>query len=896
MWHEMNIYEVLKEKNTDERIGLSTDEAKKRRIEYGLNKLNQKKKESLFIKFIKQFNDFMIIILIIASIISLVLAKMEGTNDYIDSIIIIAIVIFNAILGLIQESKAEKSIEALQKMYSPTAKVKRDEKIIEVSSEEIVPGDIVILEAGKFVPADCRLINSYNLKIEEAALTGENIPVEKDAKKILKKDIAMGDMVNFAFATTIVIGGHAEAVVTETGMNTRVGRIANMIINDESPETPIQKKLGEVGKNLGIICLGICFLIFIIGIFKKIEIKEMFMTSVGLAVAAIPEGLPAIVTIVLSIGVTKMAKKNAIIRKLPAVETLGSSSVICSDKTGTLTKNKMTVVNLSNINGEIQNQYDKNFLLELGSMCTDVTLGIRNQTNEKYNLGEIYIADGEPTEKAIVQKALESNINKEKLYREYERITDIPFSSERKLMTTIHKTEDGYRIITKGAPDVLINKCNRYYFNGTELNLDNNNKNKIKIINEEMAQKALRVLAVGYKDVKELPEQLDVNIENNLTFVGLIGMIDPPREGVKESIKICKNAGIKTVMITGDHIITAKAIARELGILYGKYLAITGKELDNISDKELEKNIMRYSVFARVSPEHKVRIVNAYRKAGNVVAMTGDGVNDAPALKNADIGIAMGQNGTDVAKNASDMILTDDNFVTIVSAVKEGRNIYDNIKKAIHFLIATNVGEIVTIFFGLLLGLESPLLAIQLLWINLVTDSIPAIALGLERPETDIMDKKPKNPKKGIFADGLWGNIFVEGMMIGILTLLAFSIGNNKYGLEIARTMAFVCLGMLELVHSFNIKSDKSIFKVGIFENRFLIGAFLLGTILQCGIVFVPMFTKIFKLAQLNIIQWVYCIIISILPIFIIECQKKFNEIKFGRTIYEYKEKRISNV
>ena len=896
MWHEMNIYEVLKEKNTDERIGLSTDEAKKRRIEYGLNKLNQKKKESLFIKFIKQFNDFMIIILIIASIISLVLAKMEGTNDYIDSIIIIAIVIFNAILGLIQESKAEKSIEALQKMSSPTAKVKRDEKIIEVSSEEIVPGDIVILEAGKFVPADCRLINSYNLKIEEAALTGENIPVEKDAKKILKKDIAMGDMVNFAFATTIVIGGHAEAVVTETGMNTRVGRIANMIINDESPETPIQKKLGEVGKNLGIICLGICFLIFIIGIFKKIEIKEMFMTSVGLAVAAIPEGLPAIVTIVLSIGVTKMAKKNAIIRKLPAVETLGSSSVICSDKTGTLTKNKMTVVNLSNINGEIQNQYDKNFLLELGSMCTDVTLGIRNQTNEKYNLGEIYIADGEPTEKAIVQKALDSNINKEKLYREYERITDIPFSSERKLMTTIHKTEDGYRIITKGAPDVLINKCNRYYFNGTELNLDNNNKNKIKIINEEMAQKALRVLAVGYKDVKELPEQLDVNIENNLTFVGLIGMIDPPREGVKESIKICKNAGIKTVMITGDHIITAKAIARELGILYGKDLAITGKELDNISDKELEKNIMRYSVFARVSPEHKVRIVNAYRKAGNVVAMTGDGVNDAPALKNADIGIAMGQNGTDVAKNASDMILTDDNFVTIVSAVKEGRNIYDNIKKAIHFLIATNVGEIVTIFFGLLLGLESPLLAIQLLWINLVTDSIPAIALGLERPEIDIMDKKPKDPKKGIFADGLWGNIFVEGMMIGILTLLAFSIGNNKYGLEIARTMAFVCLGMLELVHSFNIKSDKSIFKVGIFENRFLIGAFLLGTILQCGIVFVPMFTKIFKLTQLNIIQWVYCIIISILPIFIIECQKKFNEIKFGRTIYEYKEKRISNV
>ena len=896
MWHEMNIYEVLKEKNTDERIGLSTDEAKKRRIEYGLNKLNQKKKESLFIKFIKQFNDFMIIILIIASIISLVLAKMEGTNDYIDSIIIIAIVIFNAILGLIQESKAEKSIEALQKMSSPTAKVKRDEKIIEVSSEEIVPGDIVILEAGKFVPADCRLINSYNLKIEEAALTGENIPVEKDANKILKSNIAIGDMINLAFATTVVINGHGEAVVTDTGMNTKVGKIANMIISNDSPETPIQKKLAQVGKNLGIICLAICFLIFVIGIFKQIPVKEMFMTSVGLAVAAIPEGLPAIVTIVLSIGVTKMAKKNAIIRKLPAVETLGSSSVICSDKTGTLTQNKMTVVNLSNINGEIQNQYDKNFLLELGSMCTDVTLGIRNQTNEKYNLGEIYIADGEPTEKAIVQKALDSNINKEKLYREYERITDIPFSSERKLMTTIHKKEDGYRIITKGAPDVLINKCNRYYFNGTELNLDNNNKNKIKIINEEMAQKALRVLAVGYKDVVELPEKIDESLEENLIFVGLIGMIDPPREGVKESIRICKNAGIKTVMITGDHIITAKAIAEDLGILSRKDMAITGKELDELSDKELEKNIMKYSVFARVSPEHKVRIVNAYRKAGNVVAMTGDGVNDAPALKNADIGIAMGQNGTDVAKNASDMILTDDNFVTIVSAVKEGRNIYDNIKKAIHFLIATNVGEIVTIFFGLLLGLESPLLAIQLLWINLVTDSIPAIALGLERPETDIMDKKPKDPKKGIFADGLWGNIFIEGTMIGILTLLAFSIGNNKFGLETGRTMAFVCLGMLELVHSFNIKSDKSIFKVGIFENRYLIGAFILGSILQCGIVCMPVFTKVFKLVQLNMTQWLCCLVISILPIIIMECQKKINEIKFGKTIYEYKEKRISNI
>lgn len=898
MWHEMNVYEVLKQKNTNERVGLASKEAQIRREEYGENKLDEKKKESIIIRFIKQFNDFMIIILIIASIISFVLEKINGTNDYIDSIIIIGIVVFNAILGLIQESKAEKSIEALKKMSSPTAKVKRDGQIKEIPSEEVVPGDIIILEAGKFVPADCRLINSYNLKIEEAALTGENLPIEKDANRILKKDVPMGDMVNLAFATTIVTGGHAEAVVTETGMNTKVGKIANMIINDESPETPIQKKLAEVGKNLGIVCLAICFLIFIIGIFKKIEIKEMFMTSVGLAVAAIPEGLPAIVTIVLSIGVTRMARKNAIIRKLPAVETLGGSSVICSDKTGTLTQNKMTVVNLSNVNGKLTDKYEENFLIELGTMCTDCTLiGVRPQPEKSSNLGQVGVSvQGEPTEKAIVEKALEMGINKQTLYQEYNRVSDIPFSSERKLMTTIHKTNSGYRVITKGAPDVLLSKCVKYYFNGSELNINNNIENKIKTINESMAKNALRVLAVSYKDISELPSKIDESLENELVFVGLIGMIDPPRDGVKESIRICKNAGIKTVMITGDHIITAKAIAKDLGILGAKDLAITGKELDEISDKKLEKDIMKYSVFARVSPEHKVRIVNAYRNAGNVVAMTGDGVNDAPALKNADIGIAMGQNGTDVAKNASDMILTDDNFVTIVSAVKEGRNIYDNIKKAIHFLIATNVGEIVTIFLGLLLGLESPLLAIQLLWINLVTDSIPAIALGLEKPEADIMDKKPKDPKKGIFADGLWGNIFVEGVMIGILTLFAFSFGNNRYGLEVGRTMAFICLGMLELVHSFNIKSEKSIFKVGLFENRYLIGAFILGTILQCIVVCIPTLTRIFKLVELNSIQWIYCILISVLPIIIMECQKKINEIRFGRTVYDYKEKRVQQI
>ena len=506
MWHEKNIYEVIREKKTNEKIGLTTKEVENRKKESGLNQIRESKKESIIKKFIKQFNDFMIIILIIASIISLVLAKIEGSKDYIDSIIIIAIVIFNAILGLIQESKAEKSIEALKKMSSPTAKVKRDGKIKEVASEELVPGDIVILEAGKFVPADCRLINSYNLKIEEAALTGENIPVEKDANRILNKDIPIGDMVNMAFSTTIVTEGHGEAVVTETGMNTKVGKIADMITKDQSPETPIQKRLAEVGKNLGIICLAICFFIFIIGLFKKIEIKEMFMTSVGLAVAAIPEGLPAIVTIVLSIGVTRMAKKNAIIRKLPAVETLGSSSVICSDKTGTLTQNKMTVVNLSNINGKINDKLEESFLLELACMCTDANV---------VDIKEKEVT-GEPTEKAIVVKALQEKIDKRELYRKYERVNEIAFNSKRKLMTTIHKTNNGYKIITKGAPDVLINKCIKYYYNNSEFNMEKNIVKKLEWINNQMAQDALRVLAVSYKDVKELPMHIDEKIENEI--------------------------------------------------------------------------------------------------------------------------------------------------------------------------------------------------------------------------------------------------------------------------------------------------------------------------------------------------------------------------------------------
>ena len=881
MWQTLRKEEVLRKLNTDEKQGLTEKEVQERQEKYGKNKLQEKKKESFIVKFIKQFNDFMIIILIIASIISAVVSKMQGENDYVDSIIIIGIVVFNALMGVIQEAKAEKSIEALKQMTPQLAKTIRNGKTVEVNAEELVKGDIIILDAGNFVPADCRILESHNLKIEESSLTGETQGAEKDADVICSKNAPLGDMKNMAFMASITVNGHGKAVVTDTGMNTKVGQIANMIIEDEAPQTPLQKKLGEVGKILGLACLAICVIIFVMGLIKHIEPVEMFMTSVGLAVAAIPEGLPAIVTIMLSIGVTKMAKKNSIIRKLPAVETLGSSSVICSDKTGTLTQNKMKVVDVRSQN--------KKFIIELATLCTDCDINVESGVPQ---------VTGEPTEKAIVEECINMGTVKDKLENFMPRINEIPFDSNRKMMTTIHKIGNKYRIITKGAPDVLLQKCTKQVDLITEMQNQYNIKIKslenlkIQSDSRQMAQKALRVIAVAYKDLDTLPSKIDSqNIENNLTFVGLIGMIDPPREGVKEAVQVCKNSGIKTVMITGDHLETAKAIAKDLGILEHKDMAITGQELDKMSQNQLEKKIRDYSVFARVTPEHKVRIVKAWQKNGAVVAMTGDGVNDSPALKNADIGIAMGKNGTDVAKNAADIILTDDNFVTIVEAVKQGRNIYDNIKKAIHFLIATNIGEIVTIFMGLVLGLKSPLLAIQLLWINLVTDSLPAIALGLEKPEKDIMQRKPVDSKKGIFADGLWNKIIVEGIMIGVLTLVAFSIGNKYYGLEAGRTMAFLSIGFLELIHSFNVKNEKSIFEAGIFENKYLVGSFVLGIFIQVIVVVVPAFAKVFEVVPLNLTQWIITVAISILPVPVIELQKKLD---FKNKTVEKKEEKKS--
>ena len=867
MWCTKSIKEIERELKTNIRVGLNDKDVEIRQEEFGKNQIEERKKENIMLKLLNQFKDFMIIILIISAIISALVSYFEGTGDYFDSIIIIAIVIFNGIMGLVQEIKAEKSIEALKKMSSPVAKVKRNGKNITIKGEEVVPGDIVILEAGNYVPADIRLINTNNLKIEESSLTGETEEVTKNEKEIYTNEtISLADMRNMAFASTTVVKGRGEGIVINTGMNTEVGKIAKMIITNDTPTTPIQKKLAEVGKILGTSCIVICVLIFFIGIIKDISISEMFMTAVGLAVAAIPEGLPAIVTIILSIAVTKMAKKHAIIRKLPAVETLGSSRVICSDKTGTLTENNMRVVEIIG---------NKSKILEYGVLCCNCEVN-----NEE--------VEGEPTEVAIVKEAI-----REKVYKTFPRVGEITFDSNRKLMTTVIELPNGkYRIITKGAPEILVNICEYYEESDDIKNINIEFLNKIKKKNEKMAEKALRVLGVAYLDIDIMPKEINSEfLEKNLIFIGLIGMMDPPREGVKEAVLACRRAGIKTVMITGDQIITAKAIAKDLGILKGREKAISGKELDLISDKKLEKEIMDYSVFARVTPEHKVRIVEAFQKNGYIVAMTGDGVNDAPALKKANIGISMGLKGTDVAKNASDMILNDDNFVTIVDAVKEGRNIFDNIKKAIHFLIATNIGEIVTIFIGLLLGVKSPLLAIQLLWINLVTDSLPAIALGLEPAEKNIMNRLPRDPKKSIFADGLMGKIITEGCMIGIFTIIAFSIGNKYYGIDVARTMAFVSLGMLELIHCFNVKSEESIFKIGIWENKYLIGAFILGTFLQLIIVFIPSLAEIFSLTKLNGTQWLITGIISLAPIFIIELQKKFNEMKFGKVIYNYKVK-----
>lgn len=859
-WHQKDAKAVVDELNTDAKDGLSSRQANEKLAVYGRNTLREKKKTPMIVKFFLQFNDFMIIILFAAAGISFFTSVLHGHADYADPIIILLIVVLNAVLGLAQESKAQKSLDALKSLSKPTCKVIRGGAHLVIPAEELVPGDLVRLEAGDIVPADCRLIEAHNLKAEESALTGESVPVEKDEHVVAADEPPVGDRRNMLFFGSSVVYGRGLAVVVETGMKTEVGKIAEMIQGD-TPETPLQKKLAQTGKMLGIGALAICVVIFLLGVMRKIPPFDMFMTSVSLAVAAIPEGLPAIVTIMLAIGVQRMAKCNAVIRKLPAVETLGSASVICSDKTGTLTMNKMKVVDYSCDN--------KVEMMKCMLLCNDCI--IEEDRHKKMVIGD-------PTETALVNAAFEMGMDKPDADAEFPRAAEIPFDSKRKLMTTIHKSGGKYLQITKGAPEFLIDKCGYYLECGTKQKMTADKRRAILEDNAAMAGKALRVIAVSVSEHKNLPvEVTPERCETDLTYIGLCGMIDPPREEAAAAVLICQNAGIKPVMVTGDHKDTASAIAREIGIMRHGDLALSGDSLNRMTDAELEARVMDYSVFARVSPEHKMRIVKAFQKNGHIVAMTGDGVNDAPALKAADIGCAMGIAGTDVAKEAAAMVLTNDDFATIVKAVKEGRGIYANIRKAVHFLLSSNIGEILTILTAIVMGWESPLLAIQLLWVNLVTDSLPAIALGVDRAPAEIMTEKPEK-HQSLFDGGLWQRIGLEGGMIGLLSIIAFAVGKLFFtgGLTTGRTMAFATLSISQLVHAFNVRSKKTVFRAESFENRYLIGAFFIGLILQVSVIMLPSAAALFKVIPLSTSEWSVVALLSLMPVFIVELEKRF--------------------
>ena len=894
-WYNKEVKEVEKILETNVKKGLTGEEVKKKQEQYGLNELKAKKKKSLLQKFLEQFKDFSIIVLIIAAIVSGIVGVAQG-DGITDTIIILIVVIVNAIIGVSQEAKAEKSLEALQKLTDHASKVIRDGSVTVVLAKELVPGDIVVLDTGDYIPADLRIIEAVNLKSQESSLTGESVPVEKNSKVITDEEIGIGDRVNMLFSSSLVTYGRGKGIVVETGMMTEVGKIAGMLDETQEQITPLQEKLNKLGKTLGIAALAICVIIFILGLIQGKEAIHMFMTAVSLAVAAIPEGLVAVSTIVLAIGVQKMVKKNAIVKRLPAVETLGSATVICSDKTGTLTQNKMTVEKIF-IDSKTKDlsEYKENDITEdvkklvyANMLCNDTKIG---------NDGEL---TGDPTETALVDMAFKLDFDPS-VYDRMPRIEEVPFDSDRKLMTTINEVNGKYIVYTKGGVDELLKICNSYLDNG-EIKQDLEDYAKVvRKNNEDMAKNALRVLACGYKIIDNKPTKDDMkNIESDITFIGMVGMIDPPREEAKKAVEKCKTAGIKTVMITGDHKITATAIAKKLGILENEEEAITGLDLERMTDEELEKNVRKYSVYARVSPEHKVRIVKAWQKNGEIVAMTGDGVNDSPALKTANIGCAMGIVGTDVAKEAADVILTDDNFATIVSAVEEGRRIYDNILKVIQFLLSSNVGEIVVLFLATLFiplfakwfGITDIshleiLLPIHILWINLVTDSLPALALAFDPANSDIMKRKPVKPGKGIFTKGMTWRVVYQGIMIGLLTLIAFMIGLgstkepingltlDESKIEVGQTMAFITLALSELAHVFNIRNNKkSIFKTGIFDNMKLIWAVLASAALMLVILIIPALRTIFSIPLLptaNIIELI-CLILA--PIVIVEIFK----------------------
>ena len=893
-WFNKTSQEVEKELKTDCQNGLSSNQVQENMKNYGLNELQEKKKDSLLKKFLEQFKDFSIIVLIIAAIVSGVVGVAQG-EGFTDTIIILIVVLLNAVIGVAQESKAEKSLEALKKLSSHASKVIRNGKEQVIPARELVPGDLVIIETGDYIAADLRIIEAVNLKSQEASLTGESVPVEKITEKIDGNEIGIGDRKNMLFSSSLITYGRGKAIVVNTGMNTEVGKIAGMLDNAEKQETPLQQKLNDLGKTLGIACLAICAVIFVIGLLQGKEIIDMFMTAVSLAVAVIPEGLVAVSTIVLAIGVQKMVKKHAIVKKLPAVETLGSSTVICSDKTGTLTQNKMTVEKVF-CDDELQDVKKVNTTEDFKKLVYNCML-----CNDSRLLEDGQLA-GDPTETALVDMAFKLDYE-QSIYRENPRVEEVPFDSERKLMTTVNKKNGKYIVYTKGGVDELLKCCNSFLYKGEVRTSINNYAKWIRENNEKMAKDALRVLAFAYKELDHMPSKAEMKtIESDLTFIGMVGMIDPPRIEAKKAVEKCKKAGIKTVMITGDHKVTAVAIAKKLGILKDESEALTGTELEKMTDEELTKNVRKYSVYARVSPEHKVRIVKAWQENGEVVAMTGDGVNDSPALKTADIGCAMGKVGTEVAKEAADVILTDDNFATIVSAVEEGRRIYDNILKVIQFLLSCNVGEVIVLLLATLFAPQigqwfgisditmiQVLLPIHILWINLVTDTFPALALAFDPANKDIMDRKPVKRNEGIFTKGRTFRIIYQGLMIGLLTLSAYLIGLGtthtaidgltleQTKIEVGQTMAFIVLAFSELIHVFNIRDNKnSIFKTGILGNGVLILAILASALLMVVILFIPQLRTIFSIPILPSDNIIETIVLVLSPIIIVEIMKLF--------------------
>lgn len=866
-WWQMETKEAARRLETDEKQGLTSQMAAERLAQKGRNELAETDgKKSLFWRFLAQFDDFMILLLLGAAVVSVVISRLSGENDVLDAVMILGIVVLNAALGLFQESKAEKALEALKKMAAPHARVVRDGIVREIPAAEVVPGDLLLLETGDAVCADGRVVESRSLKTEESALTGEALPVEKTSVGGLPEETATGDRKNMVLAGGYVVYGKGKVLVTATGMETEMGRIAAMLSHTSDSMTPLQKKLEQTGKQLGIGALAICALIFCMGILQEKPPFSMFMTAVSLAVAAIPEGLPAIVTIVLAMGTSRMSEKHTIVRRLSAVETLGGAQVICSDKTGTLTQNRMQVTTWTDYSHrEPKNEDLRETVANLFALCNDCNVSDGN-------------LQGEPTEKALGEYAQSMGIDFAALRRDMPRVGEIPFSSARKRMTTLHKTEDSWISVTKGAPDILLEKCAFCMEGSGQVPFDDRRKSMARMVNGEMAAQALRVVAVAFRQWSEKPPLTEEALERNLVFAGMVGMVDPPRPEVKEAVHLCRQAGIRPVMITGDHVLTAEAIGRELGIYQKGDCAVTGAELDKMSDKELETAAETCTVFARVAPEHKVRIVQAFQKRGNVVAMTGDGVNDAPALKTADIGCAMGKSGTEVAKGASDLILTDDNFATIVEAVREGRGIYDNIRKAVHFLLSSNIGEILTIFVAMLLGWAAPLLPIQLLWVNLVTDSLPAIALGMEPAEENIMERPPRKNTGSLFGDGLGGRILLEGVMIGVLALLAFGIGHVYFdqedGYAVGRTMAFAVLSLSQLVHAFNMRGEGSLGKLPFCSNKWLLMAFVVGVALQCVVIMMPPLAGVFQVVPLNGEQWLLTAALALAPLPLVELEK----------------------